>query len=255
MQSVLAYIFLFFILAYSSCTPTSTYGVPVKEPSDILKDQTSFMKYLPTLKLSEDFIALNTSSKVITKGEFLEELSTGAYLPLQLNSNDSLYYQLYKIDTPPDYIMWLQYKADREYKNYQMEGKELPDFNFTDLNGTVYDKETTVGKIVILKCWFIGCVPCVEEMPALNKLVNKYKNRKDIVFVSLAFDKKKDLKKFLIKQTFEYAVVANQKDYVIKDLEVTSFPTHIVINKKGFVVKVVSSYEEMEAALKRVVSE
>lgn len=87
--------------------------------------------------------------------------------------------------------MWLKYKAEREYKNYQMEGKELPDFNFTDLDGTVYDKETTAGKIVVLKCWFIGCVPCVEEMPALNKLVNQYRNQKDIVFVSLAFDKKR----------------------------------------------------------------
>lgn len=149
--------------------------------------------------------------------------------------------------------MWLQYKADREYKNYKMEGKELPGFNFTDLDGTVYDKETTAGKIVVLKCWFIGCVPCVEEMPALNKLVNQYKNQRDIVFVSLAFDKKADLKKFLAKKTFDYAVVANQKDYLIKDAEVTSFPTHIVINKKGVVVKVVSSYEEMESALKKIV--
>lgn len=100
MQNILAYIFLFFILAYSSCTQTSTYGVPVKDPADILKDETSFMKYLPTLKLSEDFIALNTSSKIITKGEFLEQVSTGAYLPLRLTSNDSVYYQLYEINTP-----------------------------------------------------------------------------------------------------------------------------------------------------------
>lgn len=61
------------------------------------------------------------------------------------------------------------------------------------------------------------------------------------MFVSLAFDKKKDLKKFLAKKAFDYAVVANQKDYLIKDLEVTSFPTHIVINKKGLVVKVVTT--------------
>lgn len=254
MGSAIAYIFLVFILAYSSCTQTSSYGAPVEDPADILKDEASFIKYLPTLKLSEDFIALNTSSKIITKGEFLEQLSTGDYLPLQLNSNDSLYYQLYKINSPPDYIMWLQYKADREYKNYQMEGKELPGFNFTDLDGTVYNKETTAGKIVVLKCWFIGCVPCVEEMPALNKLVSQYKNRKDIVFVSLAFDKKEELKKFLAKKAFNYAVVANQKDYLIKDVEVTLFPTHIVINKKGLIVKVVSSYEGMESALKKIVS-
>jgi peroxiredoxin len=117
------------------------------------------------------------------------------------------------------------------------------------LEGRIYNHETTNGKIVVLKFWFIGCAPCVKEMPALNKLVNQYKNREDIVFVSLAFDKKEDLKKFLANKTFNYAVVPDEKDYLIKDLEVVSFPTHVVINKKGVVVKVVDSYEEMEAIL------
>lgn len=253
MPSALAYIFLFFILTYSSCTQSSSYGVPVEDPAEILKDHTSFMNYIHRLKLSEDFIALNTSSKIITKGEFLRQALSGTYLPLRLKSNNTVYYQLYEINNSPNEIMWLKYKVDREYKNYQMEGKELPGFDFTDLDGKVYSKKTTSGKIVVLKCWFIGCVPCVEEMPALNKLVNQYKNRKDIVFVSLAFDKKGDLRKFLARKIFNYAVVANQKNYIIKDLEVTSFPTHIVIDKKGKVVKVVGNYEEMRCVLKKLV--
>lgn len=253
MKSSLAYIFLFFILTFSSCTHNSTYGVPVQDPADILKDQTSFSKYYNTLKFSENFIALDPSSKVIPKGEFLKQLSSGAYLPLQLSSNDSLCYKLYKIDTQIDDLIpiWIKDMADKEYKHYQMEGKTLPKFNFIDLDGRIYNQETTKGKIVVLKFWFIGCIPCVQEMPSLNKLVNQYKNRKDIVFVSLAFDKKEDLKKFLTTTTFNYAVVANQKDYLIKDLGITSFPTHVVINRKGIVVKVLDSYKEMESVLKK----
>lgn len=251
MQSSFAYIFLFPVLVYCSCKQTSTYGIPVEDPVDILKDQTSFLKYYNTLKLSADFIALDASSKIITRGEFLKQVSSGAYLPLRLTSKDSVYYKLYKINTPTDYMIWIKDMGDREYKHYQMEGKTLPKFNFIDLDGRIYNQETTKGKIVVLKFWFIGCVPCVQEMPALNKLVNQYKNRKDIVFVSLAFDKKEDLKKFLVKTTFNYAVVANQKDYLIKDLGITSFPTHTVINKKGIVVKVLDSYKEMESVLKK----
>jgi hypothetical protein len=96
MKSVLAYTFVFFIFAYSSCTHTRTYGVPVQDPAEILKDKTSFMKYLHTLKLSEDFIALNTSSKIINKGKFLQEVSSGDSLPVRLTSIDSVYYKLYK---------------------------------------------------------------------------------------------------------------------------------------------------------------
>lgn len=254
MQRVLAYIFLFFDLACFSCIQTSRYGVPVEDPADILKNINSFLKYSNAyLKLSEDFIALDSSSKVITKGEFLQQFSSGAYLPLRLTSNDTMYYKLYKINTSTDDYIPLLIKSmgEVEYKHYQMEDKALPMFNFVDLEGRIYNKETTKGKIVVLKFWFIKCQKCVEEMPALNKLVNQYKNRKDIVFVSLAFDQKKDLKNFLAKTTFNYAVVANQKDYLTKNLDVSYYPTHLVINKKGVVVKVVNSYEEMESVLNK----
>jgi len=56
----------------------------------------------------------------------------------------------------------------------------------------------------------IGGTSCVSgvTLPALNKLVTQYVNRKDIVFVSLAFDKKEALKEFLSKTTFKYAVLS-----------------------------------------------
>ena len=28
------------------------------------------------------------------------------------------------------------------------------------------------GKVVVINFWFIGCAPCISEMPALNKLVD-----------------------------------------------------------------------------------
>lgn len=242
---------MFLIMPYSSCTHNSPYGDPVEVPSEILKDQTNFLKYYNSLKLSENFIALDTCSRTITKGEFLKAVSSGAYLPLKLTSGDSLYYKLYKIKTPNQNMIWIQDMGDREYKRYQMEGKILPNFNFIDLDGKIYNQETTKGKIVVLKFWFIGCIPCVEEMSDLNELVSQYRNRQDVLFVSLAFDDAKDLKKFLTKTKFNYATVANQKNYLINDLRINSYPTHVIINKKGNVVKVLGSWQEMKSVLKQ----
>ena len=135
-----------------------------------------------------------------------------------------------------------------------MEGKKIPKFNFKDLKSKIYNSETTKDKIVVLKFWFIHCQKCVEEMPNLNKLVKKYKDRNDIVFLSLAFDKNEELKKFLTKKAFYYPVVGNQKNYLLQDLEIESFPTHMIINKKGLISKVVNSYEELEIALKKEIS-
>ena len=69
-------------------------------------------------------------------------------------------------------------------------------FNFTDLNGKVYNSETTKGKVVVLNCWFIHCQAYNEEMPELNKIVQQTRNRKDIVFLGLAFDYTDSLKNF-----------------------------------------------------------
>jgi cytochrome oxidase Cu insertion factor (SCO1/SenC/PrrC family) len=50
--------------------------------------------------------------------------------------------------------------------------KEIPDFNFTDLNGQNITSLNTKGKHIIIKTWFINCTACVKEFPELNELTN-----------------------------------------------------------------------------------
>ena len=154
-----------------------------------------------------DFEALDVTSKMITKKEFLDDLRTGDYLPVKIKTADSsLCYQLYKIDDSADKEIRevIKAKAQVEYKYFNMEGKPLPQFHFVDLDGNVYDAATTKGKIVVLNCWFISCKPCNEEIPSLNRLVKQLEDRKDILFVSLAFDPAEDLKNFLKKRLIKY---------------------------------------------------
>lgn len=104
---------------------------------------------------------------------------------------------------------------------------------------------------MVLNFWFIACQPCRDEMPALNKLVEKFKNRKDVLFVSLALDSKEDLKAFLFESAFHYSVVTDQKDYLSKSFDVRYYPTQVVINKRGLIVKVANDYKEMIPVLYR----
>lgn len=61
-------------------------------------------------------------------------------------------------------------------------GQKAPDFVSVDMNGTEYNLENLRGKIVVINLWATWCVPCVEEMPMLNNMVNKFKG-KDVVFL------------------------------------------------------------------------
>ena len=161
-------------------------------------------------------------------------------------------YRLYSLDTSnkdiQNYI--IQLAGDRLFY-YNMEGKELPNYQFEDIVGHKYNNLNTKGKTIVLRCWFIHCTACIKEFPELNKLVDNYKNRKDILFVSLAYDNKQDLKRFLKIHKFNYEVVPNQQTYMTDRLMIPSFPTHIIIGKDGKIRKAVTKYQDLLLALKK----
>lgn len=221
---------------------------------DILKDFNTWYNYTNyNIHLAQDFIGLDTDSSKITKTEFLTRLITGNFVPLKtMMRNNVPIYKLYKLnDNNLDIQATIKQSALHEILNYKMEGEELPNLNFTDLSGNIYNKSTTHKKIIVLKCWFIHCVACVKEFPELNKLVDDYKQNSDVLFISLAMDSKQDLISFLNKRQFKYAVVPEKKKYMIEDLGISEFPTHILIDKNGKIVKVVNAVEDIMPFLKR----
>lgn len=242
-------------VALTSCSQPSNYEGPVVTPSNIAKNVMSWLNYERDYMVwSADYIALDSSLNQITKIEFLESLTTAKYLPVKISTRDSsLCYQLHKLDESADKEIGeiVKNKALTEYQYYKMEGTQLPRFNFVDLDGNVYNMNTSKGKILVLKCWFIQCKPCVAEMPRLNQLVNQFEDRKDILFVSIAFDPAEDLRNFLTKTPFKYKTVPDKKNYLMNDLEISQYPTHLIINKKGVIIKVSNNLEEMVSILNK----
>jgi peroxiredoxin len=249
-----AAIFLGLLLAsFNSYCQSKNYGEPAEPASVILSSVDSFYVYMEKkVNLSHDFIGLDVNENVLSKDAFLKILSSGDYLPLRLISKDSSnYYKLYKLKSSENSIIKLSVKglAEQQYVYSKMLGSQFPDFNFTDLNGNNYNNKNTKEKIIVLKCWFIECPPCIDEMPALNDLIKQYENRKDIVFLSVSFNSKNELKNFLKKTTFNYAVVADQQNFLDKVLKIYVYPTHIIINKQGVIVNISNNSEELASAL------
>lgn len=228
---------------------------PEIKPQAILKNIDVFLLYLGGYKPHQGFIAYNSALKPINKLQFLQQLKTGNYIPLKLNSNDKQpHYSLYKISPTAnkDISETISGYADYWLENYVKVGKQFPAFNFVDITGNKYNTVNTKGKTVVVKCWFIGCQLCEEEMPELNLLKARYKNRKDIVFVSLAFDSKTKLQAFLKRKKFDFPIVPDQRSFMEKKLGVTGYPTHFIIDKKGMVVNVVDDPEDIDWTLQHI---
>ena len=246
------------IIAKMICTNAAygqLRGKPVVPPDSILKNMSNILQYNSDhLMFDGDFIAYDEQGRNMTNDQFLKMVATGNYLPLQLYSkHNSWEYQLYKIknNVDTDTQRMLKQIGATYYGIYRTKGRPFPNFHYVDLNGKVYTSANTKGKIVVLKAWFTSCIPCVAEMPELNKLVDKYKNRKDIIFVSIAFDSKEKLQKFTKRTLFKYAIVPVSMDYIQDTLHGTGYPIHWVINKQGVVVSMSYNSGEMIAALNK----
>lgn len=129
-------------------------------------------------------------------------------------------------------------------------GQKAPTFTAAAMDGTEYNLETLRGKIVVMNLWGTFCPPCIEEMPRLNALVDKYKG-KDVVFLAAAVDAKSPLESFLANNSFKYQILPNAfgivKQYSPKKKNPAPtdkpggftmlLPVHLVIDQEGIVVK------------------
>lgn len=241
------------VVIFTSCTSQTKLGNPEVNPSEIQRKFMDWWTYqYNEIMLSRDFVALDSNSKEITKETFLKVLSEGNYIPIRLESDkDVFYYKLFKIEPTSDTSIKASISevAFNEIQNYKKEGEPFPEFSFKDLNDNLITNENLKGKIVVVKCWYIHCAACVKEFPEVNQLVEKYKNRKDIVFISLAEDSPEQLQPFLVRKPLSYSVVPNMKTYMNLTLQLNAFPTHFIINKEGLIVKVLSDSKSLEVAL------
>ncbi|OYU57151.1 MAG: hypothetical protein CFE25_08065 [Chitinophagaceae bacterium BSSC1] len=241
MRKIYSLLFLFFTI--SSFSQPTIIG-PVVQPNEIVKDLMSWLYYERDHMIwSAGYATLDTELKDIPKEKFLESLATGKYLPLKLNNSSGiLSYQLYalKEGINQDIVSHIKMISSKELVHFKLEGKPLPDFSFLDLDGKIYNKESTNGSIIVINCWFVSCAPCIAEMPSLNELVKQYKKEKNILFIALALDATSEVRIFLKTTTFKYSIVPEMQEY-LSQLPVYGYPTQIIVNRQGNVVKIIES--------------
>jgi thiol-disulfide isomerase/thioredoxin len=119
--------------------------------------------------------------------------------------------------------------ANRTAAKTAQEQKRSFPFDAVSLTGERWSLEGLKGKVVALNFWFVGCLPCRQEIPALNRLVERYK---DVVFLGFALDDEDQLRDFLKKFPFHYQIVPNAQK-VADGFRVAAYPAHILINPAG----------------------
>lgn len=116
-------------------------------------------------------------------------------------------------------------------------GKIVPEFSQTTIDGKSFDLKQLRGKYIVLDFWGSWCGPCMRGVPKMKEYYNKYKAQ--VEFVGIACnDKESDWKKAVGDNQMNWIQVLNDKlDTDIPILYgISSYPTKIIINQKGEII-------------------
>ncbi len=117
-------------------------------------------------------------------------------------------------------------------------GEVPPKFTLSDLKGnkiTVPDDFT--GKVILVRFWVDWCKSCAIEMPVLDEIYNKYKDR-GFVVIGVNVGQTKDVAEaFVTKLKLSYPVVLDTNSAITKMYGVKAVPFTLIIDRKGVVRK------------------
>lgn len=114
-------------------------------------------------------------------------------------------------------------------------GAKMPWFRARDMNHKMVDTRELAGKILVINFWFLACPPCRKEIPSLNKLADTYAGDSSIVFLSIALDTHKALKKFIEEHPFSFRLL-HSGDAAAQRCGIYIYPTNIIVNRAGEVI-------------------
>ena len=111
-------------------------------------------------------------------------------------------------------------------------------FSLKDLNGNEVHLGDYRGNIIFLNFWTTWCPACLVEMPSMEKLYNKFKNKE---FVILAVDMQEDsetVKKFKEKFKLSFPILLDQDGIVAAYYGVKGIPATYFIDRAGYLYAV-----------------
>jgi peroxiredoxin len=107
-------------------------------------------------------------------------------------------------------------------------------FSVATPNGGTLRLADLKGKVVFLNFWATWCEPCLEEMPAMERLSRAYRDR-GLVVLALSADRDgaSVVKPFLKRHGFSFAVGLDPDQSVARLYRVWALPSTFILDRKG----------------------
>ncbi|MEX0805767.1 MAG: TlpA disulfide reductase family protein [Candidatus Binatia bacterium] len=108
-----------------------------------------------------------------------------------------------------------------------------PEFELKDPAGKQLSLRELRGKVVLLNFWATWCVPCIEEMPAMEKLYQELE-KDGLVILAVNFQESPErVKEFFTKHNLTFTALLDRDGKVSELYQAWALPVSVVINKDG----------------------
>ena len=115
--------------------------------------------------------------------------------------------------------------------------ERMPPFLVSDLSGNVISTATLRGKVVLLNFWATWCPPCREEIPEMVELSNRFKDKLQVIGISMDDVPSREVQEFAKDVGITYPIVMGSSGMDAEYGGVPALPTSFVISPEGRVVQ------------------
>ena len=113
----------------------------------------------------------------------------------------------------------------------------MPELTVQDLDGRTISTKGLHGKVTLINFWATWCPPCREEIPALIKLQDEYRDQLQIIGVSEDEGPAEMVKKFAAEHHMNYPVVMQTDELRRAFPGVFALPTTFVLDRQARTVQ------------------
>lgn len=115
-------------------------------------------------------------------------------------------------------------------------GDQAPNFTLSGLTQDEYSLEDFRGKTVLINFWGTFCPPCVNEMPLLQSVYEKYHDDMVILGVNLN-EARLTVESFIQDNGIEFPILLDERDVQVM-YGIGQYPTTVVVNPQGKIIDI-----------------